>query len=160
MRRAESTSAAGGGTDVGCALRRVPFHAPRRGIVLLLSDLRDAQLRLDGSGGTLEGELAHVARRHDLVASVLHDPREDTLPNAGPLRLEDPEQPGRRALLDSSSRRVRERYHAACQARRHGLERLLRRRGLDVLWMRTDRDPLGALLSFFQSHPGRARVAP
>jgi uncharacterized protein (DUF58 family) len=149
----EAASESGGGTDLAELVARVRILAPRRSVLILLSDLRDVAAR------PLAPALRELARRHELVAALVHDPREEEIPAAGPLRLVDPEHPGRSALLDAGSARVRERYRDACRARDRGLERSLRGAGIDVLWLRTDRDPLRALLRFFPTHAGRVGVA-
>jgi uncharacterized protein (DUF58 family) len=63
----------------------------------------------------------------------------------------DPERPGRSVLLNSSSARARTRYRRAWALRCRQLERGLRTLGSDVLWMRTDRDPLRSLMIYFAS---------
>jgi uncharacterized protein (DUF58 family) len=137
-----------GTTRLGAALERVEALARHRAIVVVLSDFRDAS---PGAGG----RLVSLTRRHDVVAAVLLDPREEELPASGPLRLADAERPGTSLVIDSGSPRVRARYRAACLARRRVLERRLRADGADCLWLRSDRDPLPALLRFFHGHAGR-----
>ena len=88
---------------------------------------------------------------------LVHDPREEELPACGPLRVADPEVPGRELVIDSGSARARALYRTACRVRRRALERRLRGDGADVLWLRTDRDPLPALVRFFRAHVGRVR---
>ncbi len=147
----------GGATGLAAALARVPALARHRAIAEVLSDFRDDSFldeRRD-AGGEARARLVSLARRHDVVAAVVLDPREEELPPSGPLRLVDAEHPGRALVIDSGSRAVRARYRAACQARRHALERRLRADGADCLWLRSDRDPLPALLRFFQVHAGR-----
>jgi uncharacterized protein (DUF58 family) len=99
-----------------------------------------------------------LARRHDLVAVTISDPREEEIPDAGIVRLADPEAPHRLVTLDTRSARAR-RYRAACAMRARALKRRLRADGADVLALRTDRDPLPALTRFFQAHTGRRRGA-
>jgi uncharacterized protein (DUF58 family) len=152
-------AAAGGGTDLAAALARVRALAPGRAIVVLLSDLRAPELAPGAGARGPRAALVAAARRHDLVAAVVSDRREEELPASGRLRLADPERPGRPLLLDSEAPRVRERYRAAAAARRRALERRLRADGADVLWLRADRDPLPVLAGFFRAHPGRRHGA-
>jgi uncharacterized protein (DUF58 family) len=152
VRRAVSAAGrAGGATGLSAALARLPGHARLPAIVCLISDFRDPQL---GEAST-RSLLAAAAARHDLVSLVLHDPREDELPDAGPVRFSDPEDPRRTTILDSGDPRVRARYRAAAAARRRGLVRRLRSVGSDVLWMRTNEEPLRALARFFRQRIGR-----
>jgi hypothetical protein len=149
-------AAAGGTTRLAEGLRAVRAHTRRRrAVIVVLSDFRDE------AGGREAGEeLALLARRHDLVAAVLVDPRELWLPRAGPVRIADPEAPGRTFVLDTGSRRARARYLAACAERRQRLLAWLRRAGADPVWLRSDRSPLHPLGRFFRDRAGRrARLA-
>ncbi len=144
-----AAGAPGGGTSLADALTRVRGLASRRAVVLLLSDFRDDAFFADRAG------LVAVARHHDVVAGVLHDPREDALPDVGTVRLADAEGGGPGLVLRTGSRRVRARHRAACVVRRRALERRLRGDGADVLWLPTHRDPLLALARFFTRHHAR-----
>lgn len=155
IRTAVLTPPGAGGTDLAGALGRVRRHARRRGVVVLLSDFRDERL----VGGEARGALAAVARRFDLVALGLEDRRELELVQAGPVRLRDAEHPGRSYLLATRRPRVAERYAAAAAERRRAVGDALGRLGIDLLWLRSDRDPLPALVRFFGWRAGRVRVA-
>jgi len=145
-----------GGTELGSVIARLNAGFRRRAIVFVFSDFRDERL-LDTRAG--RSELVGLARRHDLVAVMISDPREEEIPDAGIVRLADPEAPHRLVTLDTRSARARARYRAACAMRARALERRLRADGADVLALRTDRDPLPALTRFFQAHTGRRRGA-
>ena len=58
-----------------------------------------------------------AARRHEVVAIRLVEPREEELPSAGLLALEDAEL-GTRRVIDSGSKRVRAAYAKAARERR------------------------------------------
>lgn len=145
-----------GGTRLGVGLRAASLQTRRRGVLILLSDFRDERLLPPPPGrATVREGLAELTRRHDLVAGFVIDPRELVLPRVGPIRIADPERPGRTFVLDTSSRRARRRYLAACAERRARAARELRRAGADVLWLRTDRSPLYALGRFFRERSER-----
>jgi uncharacterized protein (DUF58 family) len=151
-RLARAAAEPAGRTDLGAALAALSSRLRRHAVVVVLSDFRDGDERGD--------ELARLARRHEVVAAVVEDPREGELPAVGTLRIADPERGGPPLLLRTTPA-LRERYRAAAAARRSALERRLRRDGADVVWLRTDRDPLRALARFFERRPGRSqRVAP
>ena len=151
-----ATAGSRGATRLATALGRVEALAKHRAIVVLLSDFRDEALLAEvAAHAGARVRLASLARRHDVVAAVVLDPREEELPASGPLRLVDAERPGRPLVIDASSKVVRARYRAACLARRRALERRLRADGADLLRLRSDRDPLSALMRFFQAHAGR-----
>ena len=124
---------------------------------MFLSDFRFAG---DAEGGEpISTSLARLAKRHDLVCGILHDPREEHLPRAGLIRVTDPEAPERSLLLNSNARKVRAAYRRSWALRASTLEHTLRTTGGDVLWLRTDRDPLQTLMHFFHSRAARLRTA-
>jgi len=151
-----------GGTDLETVISRLRAGMRRRAIVLVFSDFRDDLFfATRTNGGPPRAEWVALARHHDLVAVTICDPREEEIPNAGIIRLSDPEAPHRPVVFvfDTRSQRARARYAAACAARRRALERRLRADGADTLALRTDRNPLHALTRFFQAHAGRHRGA-
>ena len=142
-------------------LRALHRRTRQRGVALLLSDFRDAELLPPAPDlPRLRAALAPLTRLHDVIAAVVVDRREEELPRVGTVRIEDPERPGATLLLRTTSRRARERYREACAAWRRRLEVELRRSGAETLWLRTDRSPLYALGRFFQERAARrSRVA-
>jgi uncharacterized protein (DUF58 family) len=162
----EAAATAGGETQISAGLRGLLGDIRRRSTVVLLSDFRDPRLLPGtaspgaGSGVELRRAFSRLARRCDVVAGVVVDPREESLPNAGPVRLADPERPGATFVLNTGSRRARARYRDACAAWRGRLSRELRRSGAEPLWLRSDQSPLYALGRFFQERASRRqRVA-
>lgn len=151
-----------GRTRIEAGIEGLLAHARARSIAILLSDFRPgsgADLTLLGPASTgIRSPLSSLARGHDLVTAILHDPREESLPRAGLVRVQDPEA-ARTLLVNSNSARTRARYRRAWAARAASLERSLRSFGSDVLWLRTDRDPLQTLTRFFHSRSARSRVA-
>src|SRR5262245_51319056 len=81
------------------ALRYLNRVLKRKAVVFLLSDFYQTDEKL----------LAVTAKRHDLVALQVRDPREETLPDAGLLELQDAET-GQTLCIDSSDRAVRARF--------------------------------------------------
>jgi uncharacterized protein (DUF58 family) len=131
---------AGRGTDIGGALSYIARITGRRAVVFVLSDFFD-----DG----YEQQLRAAAVRHELIALTLGDPREETLPDAGLLEIEDAET-GQRALIDTSDRRVRDAW-----ARRSAEIRAERRRrfaaaNVDEISLRTDTSYVEPLLRAFR----------
>ena len=153
-----------GDTRLEAALRAVRIHGRRRTVAVVLSDFRESsgsdepQRRTDG--WTLRQTLGELSRRHDVVAAPVLDRLELTLPRVGPVRIADPERPGRSWVLDTGSRRARKRYLTACAQRQRDLAEVVRHSGADLLWLRTDRSPLYALGRFFHERAARRhRVA-
>ncbi len=148
-----AASTSGGETSLASAIARLTAYERHRAVAILFSDFRGREL------DDLRGELALLARRHDVVAAIISDPLEEALPDVGTIHIADPERPGAAFTLYPSSERVRERYRDAAAARRSNLERQLRSAGVDPLWIRTDRSPYYALGHFFQERAGRREPA-
>ncbi len=139
-----------GGTSLSAAAEAVRRQTRQRAVVLLFSDFRSWSDEVaDRDDERSRAPLLENTGRHDLVCVVLHDPREEHLPRVGPVRIRDPEVPGRTMVLNSNSPRVRRRFRSAAAERAANLRRSLQATGADVLWMRTDRDPLQTLMRFF-----------
>jgi uncharacterized protein (DUF58 family) len=119
----------------------------RRTIVFLFSDFIDEGYDLS---------FKRTGRRHDLIAVRLTDPREEELPSVGLLEVEDAET-GRRLLLDTGSRKVREAYRDAGVRRREAVRQLARQAHTDLIEVSTDGGHLDALIRFFRLRERRQR---
>ena len=134
--------AAGRGTDLGAALDHALRMMKRRAIVVLVSDFR-------AEAAGYARRLKTLAQKHDVVAVRIVDAREETLPNAGLVRVTDPET-GAVALLDTASRRVREAFAARAAARAAAVEATLRDARIDHVTVRTGEDYVEPLAAFFR----------
>jgi uncharacterized protein (DUF58 family) len=141
--------AKGRGTDIGGALEKFNRLLHRRSVVFLFSDFQ---------APAFGKQLGITSRRHDLVALPLVDPREETLPDMGTVRLEDAET-GQFLEVATGSKQVRDAFAAAVSARAGALSSELRRSGVDRVTLRTDCDWLPALQSFFKAREQRAGIA-
>lgn len=101
-------------------------------------------------------ELGLTNTRHDLVCLHLHDPREDTLPDAGLLTIEDTET-GELLELESGRQVVRDRFAATNAERLAELDRALNRTGVDTMRLNTSEPFAPALQRFFEIRRGRRR---
>ncbi len=119
----------------------------KRAIVFLFSDFLDDDL---------DPILQRTARRHELIAVHLDDPRERLLPNVGLVELEDNET-GERLLVDTSSAAVREGYAARAEEREVALVKTFRGAGIDRIRVSTDGGHLEQLVRFFRSRLRRAK---
>jgi len=134
-----------GGTRLGEAARFVLRTTHRRSVVFWISDFED----------TLEPRDWRVlARRHELTAIITRDPRDEVLPSVGWVEVEDLES-GERRLVDTSNKRVRERYHAEARERRRLAEQALRGARVSLVDVRTDRSYLPVLLRYFSARRRR-----
>jgi uncharacterized protein (DUF58 family) len=115
-------------TDIDAVLSYLNRVSKRHAIVFLISDCMDTGF---------ERSLRLTARKHDLTVIQVTDPAEEALPEVGRVALTDPET-GETALLDTRSRRFRERWAAAREAERVYLTNLLRRAGVDHVELATN----------------------
>ena len=141
--------AKGRGTDVGGALEKFNRLLHRRSVVFLFSDFQ---------APAFGKQLGITSRRHDLVALPLVDPREETLPAMGTVRLEDAET-GQLLEVATGSKQVREAFASVVRARSDALSSELRKAGVDRVILRTDCDWLPSLQSFFKKREQRAGIA-
>lgn len=118
------------------ALARVGRMARQPGLVVVISDFRDQH--------GWERPIGALRMRHSVLAAEIVDPREAEVPAVGRLALVDPET-GARIEVDTSSRRVRERFAKLERERRETLTRELRRLRIDHVTLATDQDWLLAL---------------
>jgi hypothetical protein len=96
-----------------------------------------------------EAVLGRLARRHDVVALQLVDPRERELPAAGLVTLWDPETNAWRRI-DTSDSAVRAWFADRAAEFDGSLERGLRERNADLLRLETGRSYAEPLLAFFR----------
>lgn len=127
-------------TDITQALDFLGRVTHRRAVVFLVSDFQAAGY---------EKRLRIAARRHDLIAVSLSDPREAALPAAGLIELEDAET-GESVVIDSSNAAVRRSYEALTRARSDTLAASLRSMGVDQIPVVTGEDYVLDLLKFFR----------
>lgn len=133
------------GTSITAALEHLSHVSKRRAVVFLISDLLDPHAAL---------ALNIANHRHDVIAIVLDDPRELSLPNIGLIELQDAET-GERELVDTGDRRVREEFARRAAAARNDRDRMLRRANADTITVRTDQPYVEALLRFFRMREKR-----
>lgn len=130
----------GQGTDIGLALEYFSNMVKKRSICFLLSDFLTKDY---------EAPLRIAAKRHDLIGIHLFDPREESLPKVGLLRVVDAET-GQERWLDSDSRLVRERYAAWFMDHMSYFRSVFLRSGADMISLRTTESYTQALHRFFQ----------
>jgi uncharacterized protein (DUF58 family) len=135
-------------TKLSVGLARVRRTA-RRAMIVVISDFRTEE-----SIGTWR----RAARRHDTIALRVVDPREDRLPDAGLLAVEDAER-GAARVIDTSSARVRKRYAESAARRTSAFQRWCANSGIQSFTMTTDKDPIVPLIELFSRRAAR-RGAP
>ena len=111
----------------------------RRSVIFLVSDFFTAP--------GWERPLGMLARRHEVVAVRLEDPRERELPDIGLVPMNDAET-GESIYVDTHDARFRKRFQAVVQKREAELSAAFRRAGIDVLSLSTEDDLVSAILRF------------
>ena len=141
------------GTDITQALQFAGRMSQRRSVMFLISDFQAPGVSADGRT-PLRQALSRTARRHDLVAVSIRDPREQSLPNVGKVVLQDAES-GEVVQIDTSRRRTRELFAQLAQKSREALQRMLNAEAIDSLMLSTTEPYLGSLMSFFRRREAR-----
>jgi uncharacterized protein (DUF58 family) len=111
------------------ALARIAALARHPGLVVVVSDFRDARDRVRS--------LRRLRRLHSVLAVEIRDPRETELPAVGRLALVDPET-GRHVEVDTDNLRLRRRFAEAARAERAEVAESLRRAGVDHVVLSTE----------------------
>lgn len=136
----------GTGTNLAGVLHDVAERVPRRGLVVLLSDL------FDEPDAVLSG-LKHFRHRgHEVLVLQILDPREIDLDFSGEVEFSALEDPSVR--LRTEPAHVREGYRERLEEWRHRLQWDCRRHLIDLVDMRTDQ-PVGAALGAYLMKRGR-----
>jgi uncharacterized protein (DUF58 family) len=113
------------------ALGRLLRLGNQPGLVVVISDFRDQS--------EWERPLGALRLRHAMIAIDVADPRESELPALGRLALVDPET-GAVVHVNSSNRRLRERFEALEHQRRATVAAEFRRLGIRHIQLSTDQD--------------------
>jgi uncharacterized protein (DUF58 family) len=127
-------------TRVEAVLTYLNRVVKRHAIVFLLSDCIDAGF---------EEALRLTAKKHDLTILRIADPAEEVLPDVGIVSFRDPET-GQVAMVDTSSRRLREKWQRERQRALRALTETAARAGVDVVELRTDGSVVEPLMRLFE----------
>jgi uncharacterized protein (DUF58 family) len=132
------------GTDLTPGLEWINASINHRATVFMISDFIQSP-----GGSAFRQALTRVASTHDLIAVRLASRAADELPDVGWVEMTDPES-GRRVVMNTGSRRIRERYkHSVLQARAD-MALLLTQVGADLVDVNTATDHLMVLADFFR----------
>lgn len=128
------------GTDIDKALEYLNRVQTKKAVVFLVSDFMappfDKALRVS-------------ARRHDLIACCINDPREMFFPDVGLVELEDAERGGT-VLVDSGSAQFRAQYERMMRQRRDAVTTLFKTNGVDEIAVSTETEYVEPLVKFFR----------
>jgi uncharacterized protein (DUF58 family) len=126
-------------TDLAALLSSALQVVKRRSLVFVVSDF------ISRPGWAKP--LAHLARRHELIAIRLYDPLEMDLPDLGLVTMQDAET-GEQLFVDTHDRSFRRRFAQAAERREATLRTALTQAGVDALELSTNDDLVDSLLRF------------
>jgi len=135
------------------ALEHLARVQRRRAVLFVLSDFLHP-MGAFAPGSPLEISLRLASRRHDTVAVRIGDPRERGLPRVGLIGLRDAET-GAVRTVDTSSKRVRERYAKNAEMRTRALRAMCRRTKVDFADITTGEPYIRTLVELFKRREGR-----
>jgi uncharacterized protein (DUF58 family) len=116
------------------------LHAiKRRSLVFIVSDFISAP--------GWERPLNLLNQRHEVLAVRLWDPSEATLPDAGPMILEDAET-GEQLYVDTHDKKFRANFEQAARQREAALNEAFKHAGVDALSLSTEEDLVRAIVRF------------
>ncbi len=133
------------GTNVEEALKYLNNVIKKRSIAFLLSDFMD-----DGYDSVLK----IAARKHDIIGVRVYDDLESELPNVGLIKVADAET-GEQQLVDTSSKKLRDRYAAHFDDRTTYFRSAFQKSGASILTINTKEDYVKSLMYFFKNRHKR-----
>lgn len=116
-------------TNIAEALQFLSKVYKHRAVVFLISDFMAMGY---------EKELRVMARRHDLIACHISDPREQELPDVGVLEILDPET-GELMLLDTHSKSLRDSFRTRSRDEEQEYQNQFKKLKIDTLCLSTTR---------------------
>ena len=93
-------------------------------------------------------------KKHDLIALKIYDNRECELPPMGLVKFEDAET-GHIMSIDSSNKKIREKYSSWWNSNNKKIEEIFKRSGVDYTFIRTDEDYVKPLIKLFKKRERR-----
>lgn len=132
-------------TNIPAALYYLNNVTKRRAVTFLVSDFM---------ADNYEIPLRIAARKHDLIAVTVSDPRETYLPDVGLISVVDAET-GKESLVDTSDPRVRKEYARSASEREQLRQEIFRRTRVDAIQVSTDRPYVEAIYRFFRMRERR-----
>ncbi len=134
-------------TDIGNAMEFLLSVTTRKSICFVVSDFLDEGY---------ERALVTANQKHDVIAVLVTDPRELSLPPVGLITLRDAES-GEAKIYDTASSAFREQMASAAATRVRGLEHRLRASGVDFIHIDAAGSVVEPLVRFFRMRERRSR---
>jgi len=140
-----------GEADLAGVLRRAGAIAPRRGLVVVISDFLQDPERWRTALGAL-------SMRHAVLCIEVVDPREVEMPPVGMIQFSDPAT-GATREVNTNDPTTRARFAEAAARQRAAITGAIRGAGADRLQLRTDRDWVLDLARYVSQRRRRAELA-
>lgn len=135
----------GKGTRIDVVLDFLNNIQKKKSVCFLISDFR---------GGDYTKALTVTGKKHDLIGLYIYDERERELPDAGLVRVVDPET-GLSVLLDTSSQQVRMKYKKMAEDHVAAVQQTFAMAGNDLVHVSTVDDYVKILHGFFKKRAGK-----
>ena len=135
----------GSKTSICQALDYLLKVAKSKSVVFLISDFLDDNYLTS---------LKVVNKKHDIVAIQILDPAELDFPDLGLLKVEDPET-GEMLWIDTSSKKMMKELKDEISVKQLNFKNKMRKFGIDLVSISTDKDFVDPLLSFFKTREKR-----
>lgn len=129
------------GTDISAALEYVTNAIKKRCTVFMMSDFIDSH--------EYKQAMSVANNRHDIVALQIYDERDTKLPDVGLAKFRDSER-GLDIWVDTSSRKVREKYAAWWENTRRRMQEAARKSRVDITSISTAEDYVLSLINLFK----------
>ncbi len=126
-------------TNIPQALDYLAKVVRKRATIFLVSDFIETDFKKP---------LGLLNKRHDVIAAVVRDKAEITLPGVGLIEFTDAET-GEIILVDTSSRKFRNQYNSTTAQRFDELKNMLRTINVDCISISTDKPYIQGLVRFF-----------
>ncbi|HIJ82734.1 MAG: hypothetical protein HW380_3007 [Magnetococcales bacterium] len=134
-------------TNITRAMDFLMTVGKRRNVCFLVSDFFDHDF---------ERAVAAANRKHDVIAVLVSDVREEVLPDVGLITLKDAET-GQLRVVDTGSRAFRDSVARLGQQRVEGLKKRLASLGIDFIHIDTSGNVVDPLIRFFRMRERRIR---
>ncbi len=128
------------GTNINEAVNFLSQVQRKKAVVFFVSDFLSSDF---------ESPFRVAAKRYDMIAVSMFDPREREMPNAGLIEMRDPET-GKSILIDSSSKAFRVKFAKESEHRRVTLKKLFRSISMDLIEISTETGYVEPLVRFFK----------
>lgn len=132
-------------TSINVALEHLNKNRKKRGICFLVSDFISDDFEVD---------LRMAAKKHDITAISVSDPRELSIPGIGLIEFEDSET-GEIILIDSADPQFQKEFAANVELEANTRKNFFRSLGIDLLEINTAKSYETALVSFFKARRKR-----